>query len=145
MSRFLFFSQLEVFDIDSSTLVRNSATHKDHPDWFKNVTSGRKRELKLNFPQPSTQKQSKKYVTGMKTLRVSFLHSLTRLGLRQMLMPLPRRWQEIIGTTDTAREQFYDLCKGLLTWNVHDRFTVRDALNHEFFRAKINDEGTARR
>ncbi|GAA5976524.1 hypothetical protein JCM5350_001718 [Sporobolomyces pararoseus] len=98
-----------------------AATHKDHPDWFKNVTSGRKRELKLNFPQPSTQKQSKKYVTGMKTLR------------------------EIIGTTDTAREQFYDLCKGLLTWNVHDRFTVRDALNHEFFRAKINDEGTARR
>ncbi|GAA5898845.1 dual-specificity kinase family protein [Sporobolomyces salmoneus] len=95
-------------------------TPRDHPDWVKEVGS-KKGTFKLNFPQPSTQKQSKKYVQGMKSLR------------------------DIIGTTDVARERFYDLCKGLLTWRPEDRLTVRQALDHEFFRTKIVDEGSSRR
>jgi hypothetical protein len=45
---------------------------RDHPDWFKVTGSAKKRVVKLNFPQPTTQKQSKKYVTGMKSLRVCY-------------------------------------------------------------------------
>lgn len=93
----------------------------DHPDWFKTTGAGKKKEVKLNFPQPSTQKQSKKYVTGMKSLR------------------------DIVGTTDPARERFYDLCKGLLTWQKKDRLDVQAALRHPFFSTKITDEGTTYR
>ncbi|GAA6010259.1 hypothetical protein JCM11491_005415 [Sporobolomyces phaffii] len=98
-----------------------SALSRDHPEWFKTSGAGKNKQYKLNFPQPTTQKQSKKYVTGMKTLR------------------------DIIGTTDPAREKFYDLCKGLLTWDQKDRLDVREALAHDFFRTKIVDEGSARR
>ncbi|GAA5938470.1 serine/threonine protein kinase KNS1 [Sporobolomyces koalae] len=113
----------KVFGPMPPAMVAEARRHvgKEHADWFKFGGSGKKREWKLNFPQVSTQKQSKKYVTGMKTLR------------------------EIIGTTDPAREAFYDLCRGLLTWEQRDRLTVDEALNHDFFRARISDEGSAGR
>ncbi|GAA5831913.1 hypothetical protein JCM3766R1_000150 [Sporobolomyces carnicolor] len=101
-------------------LARGSVV-KDHPDWFKQSGTGRKREYKLNFPQATTQKQSKRYVGGMRTLR------------------------EIIGTTDYAREQFYDLCKGLLMWEADARLDVRQALAHKFFQTRIDDEGSTNR
>lgn len=43
------------------------ATASQHPDWFKKGKGGR---YGLNFPQPSTQKQSRNFVKGMKQLRV---------------------------------------------------------------------------
>ncbi|GAA5824527.1 hypothetical protein JCM10212_003709 [Sporobolomyces blumeae] len=98
--------------------------HKEHSDWFKSTQprgSKAAPQPKLNFPNPTTQKQSKKYVAGMKTLR------------------------DIIRTTDPARERFYDLCKGLLRWEKSERLTVSEALEHDFFKTRIVDEGTTYR
>ncbi|GJN87510.1 hypothetical protein Rhopal_000459-T1 [Rhodotorula paludigena] len=96
----------------------------NHPDWFRRVaasSSGRSRSRKmqyeLNFPTETTQKQSIKFVKGMKKLR------------------------DIIAPTDIAGQRFYELCEGLLRWDPVKRLNVDQALKHPFFSDVIHDEG----
>ncbi|POY72666.1 hypothetical protein BMF94_4495 [Rhodotorula taiwanensis] len=88
-----------------------------NPDWFKR---GRSRKYELNFPQQSTQKQSTKFVRGMKKLR------------------------DIIAPRDAAGEAFYELCEGLLRWEPKQRWNVEEALRSEFLSpsCEIDDEGS---
>ncbi|KPV76294.1 uncharacterized protein RHOBADRAFT_13038, partial [Rhodotorula graminis WP1] len=78
-----------------------------------------KGEYTLSFPLPATQKQSVKFVKGMRKLK------------------------DIIAPTDTAGQDFADLCEGLLRWDQGQRLTVDEALAHPFFKKAIHDEGNA--
>ncbi|KWU41482.1 kinase-like protein [Rhodotorula sp. JG-1b] len=107
----------QVFGDMPSTLlsVGRKQTAAQHPDWFKKGKGGR---YALNFPQPSTQKQSRNFVKGMKQLR------------------------NIIAPRDAAGEAFFELCQGLLRWDPKDRWDVNRALNSRFITScKIVDEG----
>ncbi|TKA58502.1 hypothetical protein B0A53_00242 [Rhodotorula sp. CCFEE 5036] len=103
-------------DMPSDLLSKGrKQTAAQHPDWFKKGKGGR---YGLNFPQPSTQKQSRNFVKGMKQLR------------------------NIIAPRDAAGEAFFELCQGLLRWDPKDRWDVNRALNSRFITScKIVDEG----
>ncbi|GAA5926049.1 hypothetical protein JCM1841_003205 [Sporobolomyces salmonicolor] len=97
-----------------------TCTIAQHPEWFKAVGGGRSRSpnFVLNFPTPQTQKQSKKYVSGM------------------------RKLSDIISPSDPASQRFLSLCEGLLRWEREKRLTVHQALAHPFFDIAIEDDGT---
>ncbi|GAA5899997.1 hypothetical protein JCM8208_005561 [Rhodotorula glutinis] len=99
---------------------RTSTATQPHPEWFKRVPSNqraKKGDYTLSFPLPATQKQSIKFVKGMRKLK------------------------DIIAPTDTAGQEFADLCEGLLRWDQKQRLTVDEALAHPFFKKVIHDEG----
>ncbi|TNY24482.1 kinase-like domain-containing protein [Rhodotorula diobovata] len=100
---------------------KTSAAQQPHPEWFKRVPANqrsKKGDYVLAFPLSTTQKQSVKFVKGMRKLK------------------------DIIGPMNSASQQFADLCEGLLRWDQRDRLTVHEALDHDFFKETINDEGS---
>ncbi|GAA5884407.1 hypothetical protein JCM3774_001516 [Rhodotorula dairenensis] len=107
----------QVFGDMPSDLLRRGqrATSSQHPDWFK---KGKDRRWSLNFPQPTTQKQSRNFVKGMRQLR------------------------DIISPRDAGGEAFLELCQGLLRWDPKERWDVDRALKSRFVAScTIVDEG----
>lgn len=103
----------------------------------------KKGEYVLSFPLPATQKQSVKFVKGMRKLKVRLVPRLPLthpLSLSQADVA-PSCLQDIIAPTDTAGQEFADLCEGLLRWDQRQRLTVDQALAHPFFKKVIHDEG----
>ncbi|GAA98639.1 uncharacterized protein L969DRAFT_95135 [Mixia osmundae IAM 14324] len=88
------------------------AAQRARPEWFRP-------DKKLDFPQSSTSKQSRKFVKAMKPLR------------------------EIVQPTSIVNHRFLDLLEKLLTWDPKERLTIREALTHPYFALKIDDEGSA--
>ncbi|GAA5852762.1 hypothetical protein JCM8547_002619 [Rhodosporidiobolus lusitaniae] len=101
--------------------ARAAQTCTSSSEWLKKTSSGGRGRVtyQLFFPRPETQKSSTKFVKGMKTLK------------------------EIIAKnagTDTPGVRFYQLCEGLLRWDVTQRLTVHQALDHPFFKTSITME-----
>ncbi|EGG05709.1 uncharacterized protein MELLADRAFT_78034 [Melampsora larici-populina 98AG31] len=98
-----------VFGSMPDSLVRKAA--RNRPEWITE-------DYCLDYPQPSTSRQSKKFVRAMKRL------------------------EDIIPQTSIVNARFKDLLSKLLEWEPHKRITVREALKHSYFTLKIDDEGT---
>ena len=73
---------------------------------------------KINYPQPTTTRQSKKYVKAMRAL------------------------EAIIPPNNIVNSRFVDLLSHLLRWDPAERYTVREALRHPFFSLKVEDDET---
>lgn len=116
--------------------MKPSDKTSERREWFiPSATRGK--PPTLAFPTTTTSKQSKKFVAGMKPLKVS-LHSPSK---RAPLADHPLRLQRIVGGDDVVHSRFVDLLEGLLKWRASDRISIDDALRHPFFDVKINDEG----
>jgi dual-specificity kinase len=46
-----------------------------------------------------------------------------------------------VPATSIVYTRFLDLLSKLLTWDPHQRITVKEALRHPYFALKIQDEG----
>lgn len=125
---------------------KTSAAQQPHPEWFKRVPANqrsKKGDYVLAFPLSTTQKQSVKFVKGMRKLKVRRGLASPSLRLASALRAdLAGSLQDIIGPMNSASQQFADLCEGLLRWDQRDRLTVHEALDHDFFKETINDEGS---
>lgn len=90
------------------------------PDRFARAGARSKSEYfkdnKLAWPSPKTSKQSKKDVRATRSL------------------------QDIIPPVDTVNRQFVDLIRKLLAFDPAERITVRDALQHPYFRLIVPHE-----
>lgn len=84
---------------------------RNRPEWFN-------KNYRLDYPQSSTSRQSRKFVRAMRPL------------------------EAIIPQTSIVNARFKDLLSKLLEWEPHKRITVKDALKHSYFTLKIDDEGT---
>ncbi|PLW19759.1 hypothetical protein PCANC_01993 [Puccinia coronata f. sp. avenae] len=84
---------------------------RNRAEWFT-------KNLRLDYPQSTTSRQSRKFVRAMRPL------------------------EEIIPQTSIQNARFRDLLSKLLEWEPHKRITVKDALKHSYFTLKIDDEGT---
>ncbi|KAK9898829.1 kinase-like protein [Cystobasidium minutum MCA 4210] len=83
---------------------------RSKPEWFSGSTT------KVNYPLPTTSRQSKKYVKAMRPL------------------------ETIIPPVNIVHSRFLDLLNHLLKWDPAERYTVKEALRHPFFSIEINDE-----
>jgi len=88
------------------------AANRAKPEYF---TQG----PRVNYPTPTTTRQSKKYVRAMKPL------------------------EALIPPNNIVTSRFLDLLSHLLKWNPDERYTVKDALKHPFFALKIDDDEVA--
>ncbi|KAG0149539.1 hypothetical protein CROQUDRAFT_653620 [Cronartium quercuum f. sp. fusiforme G11] len=98
-----------VFGRMPDSFVRKAA--RNRPEWISE-------DYRLDYPQATTSRQSRKFVRGM------------------------RRLEDIIPQTSIVNARFKDLLSKLLEWEPHKRITVREALKHSYFTLKIDDEGT---
>ncbi|KAH8916841.1 kinase-like protein [Atractiella rhizophila] len=89
-------------------LARQSA--KNRPEFFKGT--------KLDFPNSSTNRQSRKFVKEQKALG------------------------EVVPGTNLANSRFLDLLHKMLTWDPKERISVKDALRHPYFSLRLEDEGS---
>ena len=93
---------------------------------------------KLDYPNATTDKASKKFLKGMKNLEVS-LSSPHPIFLAlppwlTLLSPLPHpSFQQIIPPINVEQSRFCNLIKQLLHFDPARRLDVRGALSHEFF------------
>jgi len=72
-----------------------------------------KEQCKLDWPKPKATRQSRKDVRGTRSL------------------------QELIPAKDAVNAQFLDLVQKLLAFDPSQRITVREALNHPYFRLHV--------
>lgn len=72
----------------------------------------------LNYPLPDTPRQSRKFVRGMKRL------------------------EDIIPQTTPFNKLFLDLLRKIFVYDPKKRITAREALNHDWFKELVEDDGT---
>ena len=72
----------------------------------------------LNYPQPDTPRQSRKFVRSMKKL------------------------EETIPPTNNFNRQFLDLLRKIFIYDPKKRITAREALQHPWFEELVDDDGT---
>ncbi|KAA1088630.1 dual specificity protein kinase kns1 [Puccinia graminis f. sp. tritici] len=98
-----------VFGPMPESFARRAA--RNRAEWFT-------KNYRLDYPQSSTTRQSRKFVRAMRPL------------------------EDIIPQTSIQNARFRDLLSKLLEWEPHKRITVKEALKHSYFTLKIDDEGT---
>lgn len=109
--------------------INVESVHSRHkPEWFKGA--------RLDFPKADTPRQSRKYVKGMKPLDVSEGEICSIRTDFDLVL------QDIVSPTSIVNSRFLDLLTKLLTWDPHQRITVKEALRHPYFALKIADEGS---
>ncbi len=98
------------------------------PEYFKE--GGR-----LAWPQAKATRQSRKEVRACRSLQVCCLTPCIIYSIVYSNFT-----QEIIPPTDDINREFLDLVRRLLTFDPSQRITVRDALNHPYFRLRVAEE-----
>lgn len=72
----------------------------------------------LNYPQPDTPRQSRKFVRSMKKL------------------------EEVIPQSNAFNRQFLDLLRRIFVYDPKKRISAREALRHPWFQELVDDDGT---
>lgn len=72
----------------------------------------------LQYPMPETNRQSRKFVRGMKRL------------------------EDIIPQSNEFNRQFLDLLRKIFVYDPKKRITAHEALKHEWFNNLVEDDGT---
>jgi len=89
----------------------------------------------LDYPQPETPRSSRKFVKAMKHLHVSPPRNDCLNGSDLHL-------QEIFPGYTNFNRQFLDLLRKIFVYDPHKRITAKEALQHPWFRERIEDDGT---
>ncbi|KAF2816071.1 kinase-like protein [Mytilinidion resinicola] len=108
-------------DGKGSSRSSNSATA-----YFKNQ--------KLDYPNSETPKASKKYVKAMKRLQVISTTSKPVLDLRLL--------QDTIPPVNEFNRKFLDLLRKIFVYDPKKRITAKQALQHDWFKETLMDDGT---
>lgn len=89
---------------------------------------------RLDYPNGETPKASRKYVKAMKKLQVN----RTTSSLVNDLRPL----QDTIPPITEFNKKFLDLLRRIFVYDPKKRITAKQALQHDWFKETLMDDGT---